>query len=254
MNFFSFESAARRYAKGRTYFHPLIVERIRNFLSTALPLERAIDVGCGTGLSTIALKEIAASVVGIDMSREMIALAEPDERILYAVADAVKLPFKEAEFDLMTLSSAFHWLDRRAFLKEAARVLRPKGWLVVYDHYFSGQMEESPEFQTWYRETHLQKYPAPPRAGLDFTEEDSGNEGLHLARHDRYQNSVGFSIEGLIDYLLTHSNVIAAVEGGTEEIGEVGLRLRENLEPIYGDLKEATFAFHGPVWYLQKRA
>jgi SAM-dependent methyltransferase len=254
MNFFSFESAARRYAKGRTYFHPLVVERIRSFLSPARPLERAIDVGCGTGLSTIALKEIAANVVGVDMSHEMIALAERDVRILYAVADAARLPFKRDEFDLMTLSSAFHWLERSAFLKEAGRVLRPKGWLVVYDHYFSGQMKETHAFQTWYRETHLKKYPAPPRARLDFTEEDSGNEGFHLARHDRYQNSISFSIERLIDYLVTHSNVIAEVEGGTEEIGEVRLRLRENLEPIFGDLKEATFAFHGPVWYLQRIA
>jgi hypothetical protein len=92
------------------------------------------------------------------------------------------------------------------------------------------------------------------RARLDFTEEDSGNEGFHLARHNQYQNRVSFSVEGLIDYLVTQSNVIAAVEGGTEEIGEVRLWLRENLEPIFGELKEAVFSFHGPVWYLQRGA
>jgi SAM-dependent methyltransferase len=254
MNFFSYKSAAERYTKGRPYFHPLVVERIKTFLAVAEPVGQALDVGCGTGLSTIALKEIARRVVGVDMSQEMIALAEKGDSIEYAVADAAHLPFHDEGFDLMTLSSAFHWLDRRGFLKEAERVLNPRGWLVVYDHYFAGQMKESDAFQTWYRETHLRRYPAPSRAKLDFTEEDYGNEGFHLAGYEQYQNKIGFSVEGLIDYLLTQSNVIAAVEGGTEEIGEVRLWLTENLAPLFGDLKEATFLFHGPIWYLQRPA
>lgn len=252
MNFFSSKSAAERYTAGRPRFHPLVVEQIRTFLSQDLPVTRAIDVGCGTGLSTVALKKIAKEVVGVDMSLEMIALAEKGERIEYLVADGVRLPLIEARFDLMTLSSAFHWLDRREFLKEAGRVLRSPGWLIVYDNYFSGQMEEEPAFQTWYRESHLKRYPPPPRAALSFTEEDSGNEGFHLAGREQYQNRISFSIAGLIDYLTTHSNVIAAVECGGEEIEEVRLWLAEQLEPLFGDTEEAVFLFHGPIWYLQK--
>jgi SAM-dependent methyltransferase len=254
MNFFSYKSAAERYPRGRPYFHPLVVERIRTSLSLSRPIARAIDVGCGTGLSTSALKEIAERIVGVDMSPEMIRLAGRDARIAYAIADALKLPFNQGVFELMTLSSAFHWLERGAFLREAARVLRPRGWLVVYDNYFAGRMEENPAFQKWYREVHLGKYPAPPRAPLSFGKEDSGNEGFHLARRDEYQNRINFTVEGLIDYLTTHSNVIAAVEGGTEVLGEVRRWLRENLEPLFGDLKEAAFLFHGPVWYLQRSA
>lgn len=255
MNFFSYKSAAERYTRGRPYFHPIVVNRIRTFLSLPQPVERAIDVGCGTGMSTIALKEIAREIVGVDMSLEMIRLAERDERINYTVADATRLPFIEGGFDLMTLSSAFHWLDRGEFIREAGRVLkRSSGWLIVYDNYFSGQMEENSAFQNWYRENHLRKYPTPPRAQVVFTEEDSGKEGFHLAGHEQYQNKLSLSIEGLIDYLVTHSNVIAAVEGGGEEIGQVKFWLRENLTPIFGDLKEATFLFHGPVWYLHRDA
>jgi SAM-dependent methyltransferase len=253
MNFFSSKTAAERYTEGRPYFHPLVIERISTFLSLTNPVARAIDVGCGTGLSTVALKEIAEEIVGVDASSEMIALAPKSERIAYRVADALSLPFDESEFDLMTLCSAFHWLEREKFLREAGRVLRAHGWLVVYDNYFSGQMEENAAFETWYRGSHVGKYPPPPRVWAAFTEEDSGNEGFHLAGQERYQNRINFAIEGLIDYLTTQSNVIAAVEVGGEDISEVRQGLMENLTPLFGDLKEATFLFNGPIWYLNKK-
>ena len=253
MNFFNSKSAAERYPKGRPYFHPLVVERIRSFLSPAKPIARAVDVGCGTGLSTAALRGIAEEVVGVDAAPEMVALAERCERVEYALADALRLPFGESEFDLMTLSSAFHWLEREKFLKEASRVLRPGGWLVVYDNYFSGQMEDGPAFQTWYRESYLAKYPPPPRAKSTFGGENSGGENFLLAGEEQYQNRISFSVEGLVDYLTTQSNVIAAVEGGGEDIEGARLWLRDGLKPLFGDMKEAAFPFHGPIWYLKSR-
>jgi hypothetical protein len=152
----------------------------------------------------------------------------------------------------MTLSSAFHWLERSEFLREAKRILRPQGWLIVYDNYFPGKMEEHFEFQRWYRETYLKRYPAPPRAGLVFTEDDAGNEGLHLEGYDQYQNSVTMSVEGLVDYLMSHSNVAAAVEAGEEDIDAVRLWLEETVKPLFGGAKEGTFRFYGPIWYLRK--
>jgi SAM-dependent methyltransferase len=254
MNFFSYKTAAERYPQGRAFFHPLVIERIRAFLSLKKPVACAIDVGCGTGLSTIALKEIAEKIVGVDASLEMVRLAERDASIEYLIAEALELPFSKDAFDLMTLSSAFHWLEREKFLKESRRVLRRGGWLVVYDNYFSGQMQkENAAFQAWYSGSYLQRYPPPARAKLSFTEEDSGNEGLHLAGHEQYQNRLRFSIEGLTDYLTTQSNVIAAVEGGDEEIDEVRSWLKRTLQPLFGDSKELSFLFGGPVWYLQKR-
>jgi SAM-dependent methyltransferase len=252
MNFFSSKSAAERYTAGRPYFHPLVIERIRTFLSLTSSVACAIDVGCGTGLSSVALKEIAGGVVGIDASTEMLAWAARDERVRYAAADALQLPFHEDEFDLMTLSSAFHWLDRQKFLREASRVLRPQGWLVVYDNYFSGRMKENVAFEGWYRGGYLRRYPPPPRAYASFTQADAAGEGFHLAGDEQYQNSISFSVEGLRDYLTTHSNVIAAVEGGSEEISAVRLWLRENLKPLFGNLQAATFLFHGPIWYLKR--
>lgn len=253
MNFFSPQSAALRYTKGRPFFHPLAIERVRSFLSLGETLSCALDVGCGTGLSTLALKSLALRVVGVDAATEMVVLAPREDEIEYCVARAEELPFRKDVFDLITLSSAFHWLKREIFLKEAGRVLCDGGWLIVYDNFFQGQMAENANFQTWYKEHYLIKYPPPPRSWPAFTEENSENAGFRFKGCEQFQNSWSFSVESLVDYLVTQSNVIAAVEYGDENIEDVRRWLTENIGSLFADLKEATFLFQGPIWYLHVR-
>jgi len=252
-NFFSPKSAASRYTKGRPYFHPLVIERIRSFLSIKEALSLALDAGCGTGLSTSALKAIALRVVGVDASIEMIALAAHKERVEYCVARAEELPFREGEFDLITLSSAFHWLDRDKFLKEALKVLRSAGWLIVYDNFFQGRMAENEEFNEWYRDSYLRKYPPPVRAWPAFTEEDCERKGFRFLGKEQFQSSRSFSVEKLVDYLVTQSNVIAKVEYGEEAIEDVRSWLAESVNPLFGEMKLASFLFQGPIWYMEKQ-
>ena len=252
MNFFTPKSAAERYAKGRPYFHPLVIQRSKEFLSLREPLRRALDLGCGTGLSTIALKEIASVVVGVDASREMIALAPEDSRITYLVSSAENLPFGESEFDLITMSQVFHWLDRGRFFAEARRVLRADSWLIIYDNYFSAQIDGNAEFHRWHRDSYLERYPSPPRAWASFAAEGVEDEGFHLLHHEEIENTMRFSPEGLVDYLVTQSNVIAAVEGGGEKIGDVRAWLTESTRPFFGDAEEVGFLFRAPVWFLRR--
>jgi ubiquinone/menaquinone biosynthesis C-methylase UbiE len=140
MGHFSHGDAAERYARGRPYFHPLVVRKIATFLGLEEPVSAALDVACGTGLSTITLTEVALRVVGTDPSVEMLARAARAEGVEYVEAPAEDLPFPEGTFDLATVSSSFHWFDRARFLAEARRVLRSEGWLVVYDNAFRGEM------------------------------------------------------------------------------------------------------------------
>jgi SAM-dependent methyltransferase len=252
VKYFAPKSAAERYAKGRPYFHPLVVDRIKAYLSLKAPVARAIDVGCGTGLSTVALEPIAQRITGVDESEEMIALAPAHRRIDYCVAPAERPPFKDDTFDLMTLGSAFHWLDRGAFLAAARRVLRAHGRLVVYDHYFLAQMRENPAYQDWAREVFLARYPTPARAPVGFDERESAGEGFQLLGQEGYQNVVEFTVGSLVDYLVTQSNVIAVVEGGGERIDSVRGWLTDNITPLFGGRVRAGFLFAGPIWYLRR--
>jgi hypothetical protein len=69
---------------------------------------------------------------------------------------------------------------------------------------------------------------------------------------EHYDNRVTFSAETLVTYLVTQSNVIAAVEGGRESITDVREWLREGTAPLFGTRTEASFLFAGPIWYLRK--
>jgi SAM-dependent methyltransferase len=251
VNFFSTKSAATRYAIGRPYFHPLVIRRVKEYLRLPEPVSRGLDVCCGTGLSTTALKEISREVVGVDVSSEMLAQRLKHSGVEYLVADAENLSFADRIFGLVTVSQAFHWLDRTRVLGEAGRVLRPGGWLIVYDNYFAYQMSGCPEFQTWYEKSYLKRYPVPPRAWASFTVENTESEGFCLLGHEWLENTIIFSIKGLIDFLVTQSNIIASVEGGRESIDTARGWLTESLRPLFGSRNEAEFLFTAPIWYLR---
>jgi SAM-dependent methyltransferase len=95
--------------------------------------ERVLDVGCGTGEGTLFLaREFpAARVRGIDISEEMIRIAQgkvgldPEGRVAFRVADAAALPYDEDSFDLVAQ------LNMPVFFAEIARVLRPAGHAIV---------------------------------------------------------------------------------------------------------------------------
>jgi malonyl-CoA O-methyltransferase len=113
------------------------VERI---LSAAAPV-RALDVGTGTGRYLPLLASAGARlVVGLDMSLPM--LGRKAYGLPRVCADACRLPFPDASFDLICSSLMVGDLeDLGAWLAEATRVLAPGGHLVYSDFHPSWTAE-----------------------------------------------------------------------------------------------------------------
>ena len=96
-------------------------------------LERVLDAGAGTGRYTRILRAIGArSIVSLDWSCEMLSRQAGDAARV--CADARRLPFVNAAFDLVNASlMAGDLVDLSEWLREVARVLAPGGRVVYSD-------------------------------------------------------------------------------------------------------------------------
>ena len=252
--FFVFKRVAEGYSKYRPFYHPLIMKKIRECTGLEGKFEYALDVGCGTGLSTIALQEIAEQVTGTDNSQEMITVARVDneEKIPYFHAPAERLPFKDQSFDILTICGAINWIDRSQFFPEAKRVLKENGWMIIYDNYITEDMNDNPAYTKWHQEQYLTRYPKPPRDESPLTMSEFDAHGFHVINDEPYTNDIVFSLDEYIDFIMTQSNVIVAIDTGKEDAASVKIWMHTTLGPLFPETK-GMFIFRGYIWYLQRK-
>jgi SAM-dependent methyltransferase len=95
-----------------------------------------VELGCGTAYWSAWLARRGARPVGLDNSSRQLATAkalqaEFDLRFPLVHADAERAPFNDESFDLaFSEYGAAIWCDPYRWIPEAARVLRPGGWLI----------------------------------------------------------------------------------------------------------------------------
>lgn len=252
-NPFDSAPAAALYARGRPFYHPLVVARIRRALRLRAPVPLVLDVGCGTGLSAVALAAVAERVVGVDPSPAMLARAVAHPRVEYREGSAEALPLPDASCGLVTAASAFHLFERDAFLREAGRVLRPGGWLVLYDNALTGEARGIPGFRDWLRQMYLLAYPLVAGNREPLGPAEAAARGFRFEREEPYANTVRFTAGDLCDYLLAQANCAAALEaGGASAAEELRDRLLGQVAPLFGRRAGATFRFRGAIRYLRR--
>jgi len=131
-----FDDFAPHYDEWAHGFHRKAAERLVA-LAHPTPGEHALDVGCGTGLVTRALAHNVGrrgSVVGVDVTPGMLEVArqKTPANVQYLYMPGERLIFRDAAFDLVTMGLALaYFVDARAALAEAHRVLRSGGRLAV---------------------------------------------------------------------------------------------------------------------------
>lgn len=102
--------------------------------------ERMLDLGCGTGHTSLAFAPRVAEVQAIDLTEPMLEQARrlAAERglsnLTFRRGNVEQLPFPDDSFDIVTSRySAHHYAHPQIALREAARVLRPGGIFLLLD-------------------------------------------------------------------------------------------------------------------------
>jgi SAM-dependent methyltransferase len=141
------DGAAQEYDAVRP--HP--PEALLDILTQLAEVERprlVVDLGSGTGLSTLVWVERADDIIGVEPNDDMRAQAEGEAqrhaqralggthvgnvRFVAGVSSATGLPDECA--DIVTASQALHWMEPESTFAEVARVLRPGGVFAAYDY------------------------------------------------------------------------------------------------------------------------
>lgn len=224
------------YDEGRPYFHPTVFARLASIIGPSL--RTALDVACGTGQSTRALAAVSSVAVGLDSSPGMLESARRRGLARFVRGRAEHLPFRAEAFELISVGLGLHWFDRAAFLGEASRVLRPGGWLLIYDSGFCGRMKENPAFADWVAR-YRQRFPAPPRDDDDTSPDALERIGFSRVASDEFVHSVTYDLAQLVRYLKTQSNVRIVPARGQAEAMQW---LRTTLQPLFVT-ERATFDY-----------
>ena len=104
--------------------------------------QKLLDAGCGFGgtIQQINAEHSGMELTGLNIDARQLAAAEAQtvptngNKVRWVEADACQLPFEDNTFDrVLAVECIFHFPSREKFLAEAARVLKPGGYLAVSD-------------------------------------------------------------------------------------------------------------------------
>ena len=125
--------------------------------------ETVLDIGSGGGLDSLVAARMVGpggKVVGLDLSPEMVARAYENLKqtdltnVAFQEFSGEELPFPDGSFDVVISNGVFNLIPAKGrMLKEACRVLKPDGRLLIADQVLSGALTKGPQerIDSWFR-------------------------------------------------------------------------------------------------------
>lgn len=118
----------------------MINNQILSLIPKQTKINNALDIGTGTGAMLMLLAPFIVEGEGIDLSKPMLDLARArigrmgHHHCLVRQGDMHRMTYLENSFDLVVMNMVLHFSDQpERALKEAARVLRPNGIMILAD-------------------------------------------------------------------------------------------------------------------------
>ncbi|KAH9507374.1 hypothetical protein Btru_057944 [Bulinus truncatus] len=130
------KALAKNYANYRPEYPKKVYDEIMSYHNEVSTNghQLAVDVCCGTGLSTLPLVPLFDEVVGVDVSEDLMEYVPkdiPNLKVLVCPAEKMTM-IGSGTVDLVTIASGLHWTDIDKFLQEVKRILKPGGTFAAY--------------------------------------------------------------------------------------------------------------------------
>lgn len=123
---------ARHYAAYRPPLHQVILKRcFKERVDSKFKF--GLDVGCGTGQSSVALTDFCERVIAIDPSPEMLVMAKTNRRISYKTFDGKNIDLPEDHFDIVTFAGSLYYAKSQRLFDETLKVTKQDGLILIYD-------------------------------------------------------------------------------------------------------------------------
>ena len=200
------ETIAGHYAAYRPPLHREILERALSGRESKFPV--GLDIGCGTGRSSIALADRCEQVFAIDPSQAMLDLATPHPVVSYLRSGGEEIPLPGRSVNMVTLAGSLFYANRLQTADEIFRVCDSKAFIIPYD--FTVRIDDAlHQFGIAVTESDTDYDPAVNFSGCDqFEELESVRDQLEFdirasdlahvllsdrARHDQFVDRYGKS-------------------------------------------------------------
>lgn len=250
---FDFRRIAEGY-KNRPFLHRQVIERFQKDVTGQI-FSNGLDIGCGAGLSSKALKLICRHVTGTDISDEMIAVAkeicEDAEGYDFIVSRAEDLPVLNRKFDIVTAAGVIQWVEKGPFLQKLNSVMNTHGYLLIYDFCISDHMKDCPAYTAWWHDIYLKEFPRPFRDESVWTAEDVAQYGFLMRSQIQYEMEYEFDQNAFIEFMMIQSNVNAKIEGEGRTSEDVCKWFERSTAPLFHGEKR-TIIFTGYSWYMER--
>jgi len=244
---------SERLAAGYAFDRPPIHEHILRSARLDRRADRALDVGCGAGLSTAALGSAARQVIGLEPISTMLAhrrTVAPLAR--FVVGQAERLPFAARSFDLVAAAGSLNYTDLSSALAEITRVLTSDGTFLLYDFSVGRRSVSGDELAGWFA-SFEQRFPWPSDGWqpLDVRELPLVAYGLRLLDYTDVECLLPMTLDSYLSYMLSETNVDNAIARGACSPEEAREWCRGTLEAVFAN-GEVTVVIPGHIAKLAR--
>ncbi len=236
----AFGKVSSLYEKSRVRYPQRLIDDVVVY-SKIKSTGKILEIGGGSGKATLPFAERGFEITGLDISKELIEIAEKMclkyPKVHFVVGSFEDTIFSTENFDLIISGQAWHWVKPEGRYEKVHQILKENGTLALFWSYQQNEKSKFLQEKEIIMEKYLGKNPKNKPLIKDYAdfsyEELKKNKLFKDVEKQEYFESIEFSRRKYVDLILTYSVVLNLSRKEQEELKTDILKLSEKYpEPL----------------------